>query len=128
MTNQTTVPAGEGRDERGAVTAEAAIVIPLIAVFAVAMAWLVCVGLTAVRAQDAARETARAAARSDDSGSALSLGRRVAPDGSRISVSAQDSTVVVAVTSPVKGPGGLFGRVSGLQVHAEAVAAQEPEQ
>ena len=39
--------------------------LPLLAVFTLSMAWLVCLGVTQVRALDAAREAARAAARSD---------------------------------------------------------------
>ena len=114
------------RGERGAVTAETAVALPLIAVFAVSMAWLVSLGITQVRALDAARETARAAARSEDSAQALAVGRRVAPPGSRISVGRGDGTIVVKVSSPVTGPGGLFGQWAALRVKAEAVAAEEP--
>ncbi len=116
------------RRESGAVTAETAVALPLIAVFAVSMAWLVSVGITQVRALDAARETARAAARSDGTGAALTLGQRVAPSGSRITVGHDDGTVVVRVSSPVNGPAGLFGHWATFRVEAEAVAAQEPGQ
>jgi hypothetical protein len=100
--------------------------LPMIVVFALSMAWLVSVGMTQVRALDAAREAARAAARSEGTGAASALGRRVAPAGSHISVGGGDGTVVVRVTSPVQGPAGLFGRLAGFRVRAEAVAAQEP--
>ncbi len=115
------------RQESGAVTAETAVALPLIVVFTLSMAWLVSVGITQVRALDAARETARAAARSEGSGGAVALGRRVAPTGSRISVGHGNGTVVVTVSSPVRGPAGLFAHVSGFRVRAQAVAAQEPE-
>ena len=75
------------REESGAVTAETAVALPLIAIFTLSMAWLVSIGITEVRALDAAREAARAAARSDAAGEATSLGQRVAPDGSRITIS-----------------------------------------
>jgi hypothetical protein len=114
------------REEAGAVTAETAMALPLIAVFTLSMAWLVTIGITEVRALDAARETARAAARSDGSGEAASLGRRVAPDGSRISISRSGGEVVARVSSPVNGPAGLFGRWAAFRVSAEAVAAEEP--
>ncbi len=114
------------RGESGAVTAETAVALPLIAIFTVSMAWLVSVGITQVRVLDAARETARAAARSESSGEALALGRRVAPGGSRIAVGHSDDTVVVRVDSPVSGPAGLFGHWAVFRVKAEAVAAQEP--
>jgi hypothetical protein len=114
------------RTESGAVTAETAVALPLIVVFTLSMAWLVSLGMTQVRALDAARETARAAARSEGTGEAVALGRRVAPAGSRISVAGGDGTVVVRVSSPVTGPGGLFGHWAGFRVEAEAVAAEEP--
>jgi hypothetical protein len=114
--------------ESGAVTAETAVALPLIAVFAVSMSWLVSLGITQVRALDAAREAARAAARSEGAGEAMALGRRVAPAGSRVSVGHGDGMVVVRVSSPVQGPAGLFGRWATFRVSAEAVAAQEPTQ
>lgn len=114
------------RDESGAVTAETAMALPLIAIFTLSMAWLVSIGITEVRALDAARETARAAARSEGAGEATSLGRRVAPAGSRISVSRSGGAVVARVSSPVNGPAGLLGRWASFRVTAEAVAAEEP--
>lgn len=114
------------REESGAVTAETAMALPLIAVFALSMAWLVTIGITQVRALDAARETARAAARSDGEGEATSLGQRVAPDGSHISLRRSGGAVVARVSSPVNGPAGLFGRWASFHVSAEAVAAEEP--
>lgn len=114
------------RTESGAVTAEAAMALPMLAVFALTMAWLVSIGLTEVRALDAAREAARAAARSEDPGTARALASAVAPRDSRITISRRQGTVVVRVSSPVGGPAGLLGAVSGFRVHAEAVAAQEP--
>jgi hypothetical protein len=117
-----------GRPDGGAVTAEAAVVLPVIVVFTVAMAWLVCVGLAQLRALDAAREVARAAARSESADTAAGLGRRVAPDGSRVSVREEQDTVVATVVSPVRGPGGLLAHLGTIQVTASAVSAREPEQ
>ena len=114
------------REETGAVTAETAMALPLIAIFALSMAWLVSIGITDVRAIDAARETARSAARSESTGEATTLGRRVAPEGSRISVSHAGGAVVARVSSPVNGPAGLFGGWASFRVTAEAVAAREP--
>lgn len=114
------------RTESGAVTAETAMALPMLAVFALTMAWLVSIGLTEVRALDAAREAARAAARSEDARQARALATAVAPAGSSISITRTAGTVVVRVSSPVGGPAGLLRAVSGFRVHAEAVAAQEP--
>ncbi|ROR89343.1 TadE family type IV pilus minor pilin [Nocardioides aurantiacus] len=113
-------------DERGAVTAEAAMALPVLVLFTLAMAWLVSLGVTQVRALDAAREVARAAARSDSAGEAAALGRRVAPAGSRVSVEVGEDLVVARVSAPVRGPGGLFGALGSHTVEAEAVAAAEP--
>lgn len=114
------------RRDHGAVTAETAVVLPVLALFTVAMVWMVCVGLTQVRAIDAAREIARAAARSDSRGEALALGRRVAPPGSRIAVRQGADIVQVTVSSPVRGPAGILGRLSGVRVRGESVSAVEP--
>ena len=75
---------------------------------------------------DAARETARAAARDDGEASAVALGRRVAPDGATVTVQQDGDTVVVRVRATVRGPHGLLAFLPGVDVQAEAVAAQEP--
>ncbi len=113
-------------DQAGAVTAETAVALPVIVLFALSMAWLVGIGAVQIRAIDAARETARAVARGDGAGEAVSLGRRVAGEGSAVEVEESGEIVVVTVTSPVSGPAGLFGAWSGFRVRAQAVAAQEP--
>jgi len=110
----------------GAVTAETAMVLPVLVLFALGLAWLVALGATQVRALDAARETARALARGEETGTSLGLGRRVATAGARISVDQGADTVEVTVEAPVRGPGGLFGFLPTYQVRASAVAAQEP--
>ncbi len=114
------------RSERGAVTAETVMVLPVLVALTLGLAWLLSLAATQVRVVDAARETARAAARDDGAGAAEALGRRVAPDGARISVRDDGQTVVVSVRSTVRGPHGLFGFLPGVDVDAEAVAAKEP--
>ena len=116
--------AGRG-DERGAVTAELALVLPVLMAVTVGLVWLLAVGAAQVRAVDAARETARAVARGDDQGAAVALGRRVAPPGSTVTVSRSGAEVRVTVTAAVAGPGGLFSHLPAPTVRAEAVAAQE---
>ena len=58
------------RDERGAATAELVMVIPLLVAVTIGLVWLLSVGAAQIQVVDAARETARAVARGDDSGSA----------------------------------------------------------
>lgn len=113
------------RDECGAVTAEAALVLPLLVVVAMALAWMVSFGVTAVRVQDAAREAARVVARGDSVATGTSYAHRVAPSGSSVSISAGDDSVVVDVTATVHAPGGILDFVPAVPVHGRAVAAAE---
>jgi Flp pilus assembly protein TadG len=113
------------RAERGAATAELAMVLPLLVAVALGLVWLLAVGAGQVRAVDAARETARALARGDDQATAVERGLRVAPDGSHVAVSRAGGEVRVTVTGRVAGPGGLFARMPSPTLHAEAVAADE---
>lgn len=113
------------RSERGAVTAETAMVLPLIVVVALGLAWLVGAAVAQVRITDAAREVARAVARDEPRGAAVALGRRVAPAGSRISIEDDRGLVVVEVVAELPGPGGIFRFLPRLSASAEAVAAKE---
>ena len=114
------------RSEDGAVTAEAAAVLPVVVLFALGLAWLVALGGTQVRVLDAARETARAAARGEPADTSAGLGRQVAPTGARISVRDEGDTVAATVDAPVRGPGGIFAFLPTYHARATAVAALEP--
>ena len=113
------------RSERGAVTAELALALPTLLAVTAGLVWLLAVGVGQVRTVDAARETARALARGDDPAEAVAIGERVAPDGVRISVTRAGDRVVVRARGRVAGPGGLFGRLPGAELDAEAVAVAE---
>jgi Flp pilus assembly protein TadG len=115
------------RSDHGVVTAETALVLPLLMAVTVGLVWLLSVGAAQVRAVDAARETARALARGDDEAQAIALGARVAPAGSTLHVTRGGGEVRVTVTGPVPGPGGLFAHLPTPEVRAEAVAADEEE-
>lgn len=115
-----------GRGERGAVTAETAMVLPLLVAAALGLVWMLALAVTQVRVTDAAREVARALARDEPRAAAVALGRQVAPDGARFDVRDDGSMVSVDVTAEVSGPRGLFGFLPSLTVDATAVAAQEP--
>lgn len=106
-------------------TAEAAMVLPVLVVVTVALAWLVGLGVTQARVVDAAREAARSLARGESPGTATGLARRVAPPGSSVSVGASGDVVTARVVTRVSGPSGLFGALS-VALHGEAVAAREP--
>ena len=113
------------RAERGAATAELALVLPLLVGMTVGLAWLLAVGAAQIRAVDAARETARALARGDDEAVAVARGTRVAPEGSTVSARWVGNEVRVTVTGSVRGPGGLFENLPAPEVRAEAVAVAE---
>ncbi len=107
-------------------TAETAVVLPVLAALTLGLVWLVSLGVTQVRVVDAARETARAVARDEASSDAVELGMRVAPEQARITVHDQGTSVQVVVQAEVRGPGGLFRFLPPVQVDAEATAAKEP--
>lgn len=111
--------------DRGAVTAELALALPLLLGVTAGLVWLLAVGVGQVRTVDAARETARALARGDEQGAAVALGERIAPDGVRITVSHEGDRVVVRAHGRVRGPGGLFGRLPGARLDAESSALAE---
>ena len=119
------VPRARRRGERGAVTAETAMVLPLLVAVAAVLCWLLAVGAAQVRTVDAAREAARVVARGDDPARAVALARRVAPPGAQVSVVRSGEDVTARVTARVPGPGGALAVLPGLRLSAEAVAAAE---
>ena len=70
------------RHERGAVTAEAALVLPVLVATTLGLVWLLALAVGQVRVVDAARETARAAARGDPTDVAVVRGHAVVPGAS----------------------------------------------
>jgi Flp pilus assembly protein TadG len=116
---------GRARSTRGAVTAETAMMLPLLVATTLALVWLLALAAAQTRVVDAAREVARAVARDEPRAAALALGRRVAPEGAEFRVRSGEGHVVVDVTAEVRGPGGLFRFAPGVTVDARAVAAAE---
>jgi hypothetical protein len=107
------------------VSAETAVVLPVLVAVTMGLVWVVGVAVTQIRVVDAARETARAAARDEPAATAVRLGRQVAPQGSQIGLRRSDGTVRVHVVAEVAGPGGIFRFVPAVEVEARAVAASE---
>lgn len=106
-------------------TAELAMVLPLLVAVTAGLFWLLAVGAAQVRVVDAARETARAAARGDDDASAVARGQRVAPPGSSVTLGRSGGEVVAEASGRVRGPGGLFDFLPAVQVSATAHALDE---
>jgi Flp pilus assembly protein TadG len=118
---------GRRRAEHGAVTAEAAAVLPALLAVTVLMVWLVSVATAQVRVVDAAREAARQAARGEPDAVAVRHGAKVAPGGASFTVARSGDQVRVKAAAEVQGPGGLFSFLPGLTVEAETVAVREPQ-
>lgn len=101
-------------------------VLPVLAALAVALVWLLSLAGAHVRAVDAAREVARAAARGEQVGAAVALGRRVAPAGADIRVREGGDRLEVVVAASVSPVAGLLSFLPPVRVEARAVAAKEP--
>jgi hypothetical protein len=108
------------RRDRGSVTAELALALPVVVVLLLAGLTGVTAVLTELRCVDAAREAARAAARGDAGEPA---GRRAAPEGASISVRVDGDTVTAIVRANVRPLGPVLPAVT---VEGTAVAATEP--
>lgn len=118
-----TSPGLAQRDESGAVTAEAAAVMPVLLALCVGLLWLVSLAATHVLVVDTAREVARAAARGDR------LPAVAGPGGDRVAVSTRSHgrRIEVVATAAVNGPGGLFGFLPPVRLTSTAWAVPEPQ-
>ena len=113
------------RSEAGAVTAEAAFGIGLLVLVALGLAWMVSLGVVAIRAQDAAREAVRALVRGEATAEAVTLAQQVAASGSTVATSHEGRLVRVTVRSPVRGPGGIFGFIGPVVLSGESTGVVE---
>ncbi len=113
------------RPERGAVTAELALTIPLLVAVAIGLTWLLSLGTAQVRLVDATREAARALARGDPRDQALDRARVVGPEGTVLAVTATADEVIVAGSVEVDGIGGLFDLLPAVELTSRSVAAAE---
>lgn len=123
--------AGDGRADRGAVTAELALGLVMLMSITLGLVWMLAVGAAQVQVIDASREAARALARGEDEAIAIGIAERIAPPSASISISSSGSNSVsgpqveVLTTALVKGPGGLWSHLPGLRVRSTAVAVVE---
>jgi Flp pilus assembly protein TadG len=105
------------------VTAETAVVLPVLLVVLAAVVAAVTVVGAQLRCVDAAREGARAAARGDEVAAVTALTGRAAPDGAVTTVHADGEEVRVTVAARIAPLGPVPLRIT---VSAEAVALREP--
>jgi hypothetical protein len=107
------------------VTAEAAMVIPVLLLVTVALAWLVTLGIAQVRCLDAAREAARLAARGEPPEVVMAAAERAGPTGTTAVVDTSTDTVTVDVEAVVVPDVPLLDQLPGVTLHAEATSATE---
>lgn len=111
--------------QRGSVTAETAVLLPvLLVVLAAAVGVLVCVSAQ-LRCVDAARAAARGAARGDAPSSVQQSGERLAPPGAVVRQVAGEDTVEVVVTARVHPFGHVLAVLPTVEVRGRAVAPLE---
>ncbi|MEG3628489.1 TadE family type IV pilus minor pilin [Streptomyces poriticola] len=108
------------RRDRGFVTAETAVVLPVLVMFAMALVWCLLVVAAQIQCVDAARAGARAAARQDPAEAVVAIARAAAPPGASVRVGREADRVRVVV---VAGPPLLHGLP--FEVREEAVASVE---
>lgn len=111
---------GCGCRDRGTVTAEAAVVIPVLVAFVMALLWALMATCDQIRCVDAARAGARAAARSEPEAAVLEAARDAAPHGARVELGRAGDLWRVRVEVSTQGPG-----VLALTLSAEAAAPAE---
>lgn len=113
----------EADPQRGAVTAELAVGLPVVVLLLVAVLTLTAASTAQMRALDAARAGARAYAIGEDDATVRQTVAQVGGDDAELSVSRDDTWVRVTVTRPVVG--GWFSSAP-LRASGEATAWAEP--
>ncbi|MFC3573787.1 TadE family type IV pilus minor pilin [Streptomyces yaanensis] len=101
-------------------TAETAVVLPALVLFAMALVWALLAASAQIQCVDAARAGARAAARQEPPDVVRDVAGQAAPDGARVTVSRQGDLVRVVVIAHAPGPDAL-----PLELRHEAVALAE---
>ncbi|MEO6958285.1 MAG: TadE family type IV pilus minor pilin [Antricoccus sp.] len=105
------------------VTAETAVVLPVIVVLLAAMIGVISAVAAKISCTDAAREGARAAARGDSTSDVVASARRLAPPGAQIEVSLSESEATVVVSMQIR----PLGRLSGaIEIRSAATSRREP--
>ena len=109
--------AGTGGPERGAVTAETAVVLPALVLLLAVLLGAASAGATQLRLEEAARAGAREAARGEAVGSVEATARRLAGPGAAVELAAEGGWTSVTVNSGVDGP---FRDLFGMRLSATA--------
>jgi Flp pilus assembly protein TadG len=105
------------------VTAETAVLLPVVVLLVAVVAGLTAGAATHLRCADAARAAARAVAIGEEDGAAAAVARRVAGDGARVAVGRSEGWVVVTVEATL---GPSLPLVGGIVVSGAATTRAEP--
>jgi len=103
---------------RGSVTAETALVIPVLVGVAGLLLWLLAAGVSQVRCIDAARDAARALARDEPEPRVLAAAREMAPKGAVVDVDRVGDAVQVRISYEATLPGNLLDQVVSIPISA----------
>jgi len=113
-----------GHDD-GFVTAETAVLLPVLVLVVVLLLMLVRASALQATAQDAAAMGARSAARGEDDTAARAAAARVVPSGTAITVQRSGGLVTVDVRVPIPGAGPLGWLLGPWSVGARSSALDE---
>ena len=116
------------RSDRGYVTAETAVVLPVLLVVLAAAVWVLACVAAQLRCVDAAHAAARAAARGDAPADVEAAGRAVAPAGAVVTVSRVGDQVHVSVSAAVRPFGEALRVLPDVPVRGRATADAEDRQ
>jgi Flp pilus assembly protein TadG len=114
------------RAECGAVTAEVAVVLPVLLAILVFGVWMAGVVVENIRCIDAARDVARAVARGEPPQSAQQLVSRTAPEGATFTITKDGPDIQVTVTADVTPRWPLLAKLPPIQVKGQATIQSEP--
>ncbi|HEY8728721.1 MAG TPA: TadE family type IV pilus minor pilin [Acidothermaceae bacterium] len=113
------------RRDAGYVTAETAMVLPVLALLLAVALWSIAVATAQLRCIDAARDGARAVARGESDTVAIAVARDAAPDGAQVDVRRDGDRVVVVVSARVRVGSGPLAAIPAPTVSATATTVAE---
>lgn len=111
------------RGDRGAVTAELAVALPVIVLMLLTTLAVAAASSAQLRSADAARAAARSLALGESEAEASGIAQRLAGDNAQVSVNREPPWVTVVVTRPVAASWFSSGP---FQARAQATARLEP--
>jgi Flp pilus assembly protein TadG len=114
------------RNQRGAVTAEVAIALPVLLSLLFIGVWSIGVVMVNIQCIDAARDVARAVARGESLEAAQAIGRRAAPSNATIDIKRNGPDIHVTVTAAPHTEAPLLAALPAAPVIAEATLRSEP--